>query len=64
MKTKVWIRSSGIKVPIKKMNDGHLDNAIKLTERKMNVLLEEYFKLNDKTYRYLVEEKAKRKSRK
>ena len=64
MKTKVWIRSNGIKVPIKKMNDGHLENAIKLTERNMNVLLEEYFKINDKTYRYLVEGKVRRKRQK
>lgn len=63
MKTKTWTRSNGVKVPIKKMNDHHLVNALKLTERKCEILLEEYFKLHDKTYRPLLEETARRKQK-
>lgn len=62
MKTKrTWTRGNGSRIEVRKMNEYHLTNAIKLTERKLNILMNEYFKIHDKNYRPLVEEAARRK---
>lgn len=62
MKTKkTWTRSNGTKIEVRKMNEHHLINAIRLTNRKLEILMGEYFKIHDKNYRPLVEEAARRK---
>ncbi len=62
MKTKkTWTRSNGSKIDVRKMNEYHLLNAIKMTERKLNILLNEHFKLHDRVYRPLIQEAARRK---
>lgn len=62
MKTKrTWTRSNGTKIDVRKMNEYHLLNALRLTERKLNILMNEYFRLHDRSYRPLLEEAARRK---
>jgi hypothetical protein len=61
MKTQIWTRSNGSKIAIKKMNDYHLTNAVRQTQRRAKILMDEYLSIQDSKLRPLLEEIARRK---